>query len=92
MERRAALPRRVTHSETLDRLIRLKRDFAVLPFGADSDKWKNKKYAAARKRAGNEQEEKKRLIREMDNSIKGLDFPAEEMAKIIRSWMKQDEG
>ncbi len=92
MERRAALPRRVTHSETLDRLIRLKRDFAVLPFGADGDKLKNRKSFAARKRAESEQEEKKRLIREMDSGIKGLDFPAEELAKIIRSWMRQDEG
>ena len=90
MERRAALPRRVKHSETLDRLIRLKRDFAVMPFGADNDKWVNK-MLSRKHHAVSEQEEHKRLIREADSSIKGINFPAEEMAKIIRSWMKQDE-
>ena len=89
MKNRAAIPRHVKHSETLDRLVRLKRDFAVLPFGADSDKWKG--MSARKRHVENAQEEHKRLIREADTSIKGIDFPAEEMAKIIRSWMRQDE-
>ncbi len=90
MEKRAAKPRRVTHSETLDRLIRLKRDFAVVPFGAEKEKWQ-KNMLVRKRHAVSEQEEHKRLIREVDTSIKGIDFPAEEMAKIIRSWMKSDE-
>lgn len=89
MERRAALPRRVHHSESLDRLIRLKRDFAVLPFGADVRKWETRRTDVTRKRSG--QSDHKRLIREAEKSIKGIDFPAAEMAMIIRSWMKQDE-
>lgn len=88
MERRAALPRRVHHSESLDRLIRLKRDFAVLPFGADIKKLEMRR-TDVRKRS--EKSDHKRLIREADKSIKGIDFPAAEMAMIIRSWMKQDE-
>ena len=91
MERRVALPRRIKHSETLDRLIRLKRDFAVLPFGADNDKWKDK-MMSRKHHTVSAADEHKRLIREADTSIKGIDFPAEEMAKIIRSWMKQDES
>ncbi|MFA6451166.1 MAG: hypothetical protein WCX65_16940 [bacterium] len=90
MERRASLPRRVKHSETLDRLIRLRRDFAVVPFGTDSKKWESG--AVKRRKAESEQEEHKRLIREADTSIKGINFPAEEMAKIIRSWMRQDDN
>ena len=90
MKRRAAMPRHVKHSETLERLIRLRRDFAVLPYGADSEKWKSG--AIRRRQAVDAKEEHKRLIREADTSIKGIDFPAEEMAKIIRSWMRQYEN
>jgi hypothetical protein len=89
MENRAALPRRVKHSDKLDLLIRLRRDFAVIPYGADSKKWQSG--AVRRRKAESDQEEHKRLIREADSSIKGINFPAEEMAKIIRSWMRQDD-
>jgi hypothetical protein len=89
MKHRAALPRSVKHSETLERLTRLRRDFAVLPYGADSEKWKSA--TVRRKHAEDIQEEHKRLIREADSSIKGMDFPAEVFAKVIRSWMRQDE-
>jgi hypothetical protein len=89
MKHRAALPRNVKHSDTLERLIRLRRDFAVLPFGADNEKFQS--HSIKRRKAENAQEEHQRLMREADNSIKGVNFPAEEMAKVIRSWMRQDE-
>ena len=83
MKRRAALPRSVKHSETLERLIRLRRDFAVLPYGADSDKWKS---SVRRKHVEDAQEEHKRLIREADTGIKGIEFPAEVMAIAVSPW------
>jgi len=89
MKRRAAQPRRVTQSETLDRLLRLKRDFAVVPFGYDNEKNKKRRSAAIRRESA--EQERKQLIRDADQSIKGLNFPAEEMAKIMRSWMRQDD-
>jgi len=64
-------------------------DFAVVPYGMSSKKWDKRRLS--KQTMQTEEEERKKLIHEADTSIKGINFPAEEMAKVIRSWMKQDE-
>ena len=92
MPERVAKPRRIDRSEKLDRLLRLKMDFACRPVGYGNDRWANLRVASSpilQKRAS--EAEHKRLIREVQTDVKGLEFPAEEMAKIIRGWMASDE-
>ena len=92
MADRAAKPRKVTHSEKLDRLHRLKMDFAVKPFSADNERWAPMRVSESAAIGKVVQEkEHKRMIREVDKGVKGLDFPAEEMAKILRGWMASDD-
>ena len=89
MDNKAARPRRVKRNDQLDVLDRLKRNFAVRPFAFDNDQWEDKRIAKAQR--ASEEGRKKHLIREVDDKIKGIAFPAKEMAMIIRSWMKQDD-
>ena len=91
MNDRAAQPRRVQHSEKLERLNRLRREYAILPFAFNDDKWARLRVSAASSFAEKSMEEQhKRVIREVETGVKGLNFPAEEMAKIIRGWMTEE--
>lgn len=91
MSDRAARPRRVQHSEKLDRLNRLRWDFAVVPYAFNDDKWDRMRVAAAPSFQKQSQEQQhKRMIKEVETGVKGLNFPAEEMAKIIRGWMADE--
>ena len=89
---KAAKPKRVLHSEKLDRLMRLKMDFACRPVGYGNERWSNLRVAGSpilQKRAS--EAEHKRMIKEVQTGVHGLEFPAEEMAKIIRGWMASDD-
>ena len=89
MQERVTKPKRLKHSETFERLKRLRKDFAVRPSGFDNDRWSASRVSARKQKT--EKAERQNLIREVDSSVKGIDFPAKEMAQIIRGWMKQDE-
>lgn len=92
MSERAARPRSVKHSETLDRLNRLKIDFACKPFGDGNDRWAHLRVANSPSIFKKAQEKAhKHMIKEVNQGVKGLSFPAEEMALIIRGWMAQDD-
>ena len=91
MSDRAAKPRRVFHSEKLERLNRLRWEYAVVPYAFNDAKWDRMRVAAAPSFTEKTMEEQhKRMIKEVDVGVKGLNFPAEEMAKIIRGWMTDD--
>jgi hypothetical protein len=94
MSDRVARPRQVKQSEKLDVLKRTKREFAVTPYALNSNRWSGRLRSATLKNVEEENEEAKgkRLIRDASRSIKGIEFPAEELAKIIRGWMAQDEA
>lgn len=87
---KAAKPRRVTYSESLNRFVRLKKNFAVKPFGSGNDKWDAQRVLAIPPPEA-VQENQKRLIRDVNEGVAGLGFAAEEFAKIIRGWMAQDD-
>lgn len=89
MQKKAAKPKKEVHSDQVDMLFRINKDFAVKPAGFDSEKWAGKRISKHQSSSG--KAERKKLIREADNTIKGMEFPAKEMAQIIRSWMKTDE-
>ncbi|MEW5944684.1 MAG: hypothetical protein AB1742_00660 [bacterium] len=91
MSYRAGKPKHVSFSESLDRLIRTRRNFAVRPFGFDNKKWEKHLLSSNVAPRQKETQEEKKMIRETAQGVKGLDFPAEEMAKIIRSWIARDE-
>ena len=92
MDDKAAQPRRIKHSETLDRLNRLRWDFACKPYMFEDERWSNKRISASLDfEHVQKEQQQKRMIREVDQGVKGLDFPAEEMALIIRGMMAQDE-
>jgi len=86
---RIARPKRLKHSETMERLKRLRKDYAVRPVGFDNERWASQRISRTQKHT--DKAERQNLIHEADSSVKGLDFPAKEMAQIIRSWMMQDE-
>lgn len=86
---KAAAPRKMANSESVERLIKLKKNFAIRPYLSQSERWEDMKVARTMTRT--KDGERKKLIRDMDNNIKGVDFAAQEMAKIIRSWMSQEE-
>lgn len=89
MQKKAAKPKKNVKSDQVDMLFRINKDFAVKPTGFDSEKWADKRIS--KHQTASPQAERKRLIKEADLSINGVDFPAKEMAQIIRGWMKSDE-
>lgn len=89
MIKKVAKPRHITFSETLDRFLRTKRDFAVRPFGFAEERWAGQRISSGSKEATRTQEHK-RLIHDVSEGVKGIEFAAEEMAKVIRGWMAQD--
>jgi hypothetical protein len=93
MADKAARPRRVMQNDQLDTLLRLRRDFAVLPDGMGNERWCTRMRAANVKTSEEQSEEEKdkRLIRDMSKGVNGIEFAAEELAKVIRGWMNQDD-
>jgi hypothetical protein len=92
MSDKAAKTRHVKHSEKMDRLQRLNKDFAIKPFAHDNERWDSLRIAGGPVLMKKMKEhEHKRMIKEVQQGVKGLEFPAEEMAKIIRGWMAQDD-
>jgi hypothetical protein len=92
MSDRAALPKRVKHSEKLDRLNRLKRDFACRPAIFDNERWADMRITGSYAFETHKKDQHhKHMIKEVQQGVKGLGFPAEEMAMIIRGWMAQDD-
>ncbi|MEW6201161.1 MAG: hypothetical protein AB1546_04245 [bacterium] len=94
MTTRAAKPKRIHHSDSLDRFVRLKRNYAVRPPGYDEERWSQYKVIARQQEESEEekaQEKEKRMIREVEKGVKGLQFSGEEMARIIRSWISEGE-
>ena len=93
MTSRAAKPKNINHSESLDRFVRLKRNFAVRPPGYDEERWSQYKVIARQQEESEEKtkEEGKHPIRKAEKGVKGLQFSGEEMARIIRSWIAEGE-
>ena len=94
MADKAARPFQVAKSDKLETLKRMKRDFAVRPYALSSGKWHYRLVTSAAKHDTRDTEEarEKKLIRDATKGIKGVEFPAAELAKIIRGWMAQDES
>lgn len=88
---KAAFPRSIHHSEKLDRLHRMRVDYACLPFNFTNEKWVEHRIAGTtRFMKENKDLQHKRMIREINEDIKGIEFPIEEMAMVIRSWMREE--
>ena len=92
MDTYVVLPKSVKKSEKLERLHRLHWDYACRPASYTNERW------AGMRIAGSGSFEKvvkegrhKHMIQEVDKGVKGLDFPAAEMAMIIRGMMAQDD-
>lgn len=71
--------------------MRLKRNFAVRPFGFDEEQWAGQRISSHPSEKEATEKEHKKLIHEVSEGVKGIEFAAEEMAKVIRGWMAQDE-
>jgi len=89
MIKKAAKPKKVEHSDTLERLLKLNRNFAVRPAGFDNERWADRR--VSRKQEDSGAGNRKKLIRDADKSINGVEFPAREMAQIIRGWLVEEE-
>lgn len=92
METYAAMPKRVKKSEKLERLHRLRWDFACRPASFTNERWSGMRISGS----GSfekvvKEEQHKHMIQEVDKGIKGLDFPAAELAMIVRGMMAQDD-
>ncbi len=86
---KAANPRKMAQSESVERLVRTKRNFAIRPYLSKSDRWSDMRVSKVLRKT--EDGQRKKLIKDMDGSIHGTEFAAQEMAKIIRSWMSQED-
>ncbi|MFH1537439.1 MAG: hypothetical protein ABIH66_00675 [bacterium] len=91
MIKRAAKPRHINFSESLDRFLRTKRNFAVRPCGVSEERWADQRISSNLSEEVAKEQEQKRLIHDVSEGVKGIQFAAEEMAKVIRGWMAQDE-
>lgn len=86
---KAASPRKMVQSESVERLIRTNRNFAIRPYLSQSERWSDVKMSKVLRKT--EDGKRKKLIKDMDSSVHGTDFAAQEMAKVIRSWMSQED-
>ena len=91
MTSHAGRPKHIKYNEFLSRFIRLKRNFAVRPYGYDEKRWAEQRIAIKSPKEHSEEERKKHHIREVEKGVKGLNFPADEMARVIHSWIASEE-
>ncbi len=88
MPQKAALARKVSYSEKLNVLLRQKKDFAVRPFGFSGEKWQECMISPYQ--TVTDSTTKKQMIRDLSKDINGIEFPAEEMAKVISTMIRKD--